>query len=591
MKIILSIGFCFCFQLMFAQNNNKPTVNGDSIVNKIGLKKAIAFFEKELKLKPNNEEILRWLGALNLEDNNLVSSEMYYNKALKTNPNCAPCVKNIGRIYENKNDFTKAMVMFDKAINLDSTNAVLYTERGKLKARINNNLGARSDYNKAIKLDPKSAEHYYRRSMLNLAEGSNASALIDISTAIELSPTTSILYEQRAGVYYADKKLKEAILDMTEAIKLDSTSVVRYYNRAALYNQLGEIDNALNDYSLAIKVAPLEYKSYYYRANSKYQKEDMDSYCDDLKICYYKLKKINPKDSLKYELEYSIGNFCDTTKISFYYQRGVAYYNLAQFDDAVKIYTKGLQKFLNNSMSLSFRGNAFMRLFQYKNAITDYEVSSKNRENLLIDLKANQQHSQIDVDSIENYADWLIATNYNSMAECYFELGNYNEALQSINNAIYANTTIKVEKEKWFNVRGNIYMALGYYTDAKKDFDTSIMVNSTFDLAYVNRAIALMNAPSKVKTTSISIGGNFTNKIFTPKWTIPVNSNKTSNNVMLAIADCDRAIAISPSFGFAFYTRARINKSLGIVSFCRDFLRAKNLGFNVEPELMEGCKK
>jgi hypothetical protein len=117
------------------------------------------------------------------------------------------------------------------------------------------------------------------------------------------------------------------------------------------------------------------------------------------------------------------------------------------------------------------------------------------------------------------------------------------------------------------------------------------MLNSTFTLAYVNRAIALMNAPNKQKIKSISINGNYSNKIFTPKWTIPINSNKSSTNTMAALADCDRAIAIEPDFGFAFYTRARINKIIGNVSFCRDFLRAKELGFVVEDEMLEGCKK
>jgi tetratricopeptide (TPR) repeat protein len=591
MKLIYILFFWLSTSIVNAQTKNKQEINGDSIVTKLGIKKTIVYFEKELKTKPNNEEILRWLGALNIEDKNLTKGELYYNTALKVNPKCAPCVKNIGRIYALRNNNTKAKEMLDKAVSMEPTNASIILERAKFKHNTNDNFGAKLDYNKTIKLDPRNVDVFYNRSILNYNEGSNVSALLDIDAAIELEPRAANLYQQRASVYFAMNKFKDAIVDMTEAIKYDSSNIVRYYNRAALHNQIGDVDNALNDYSLAIKANPDEYKSYNYRAHSKYQKEDMDGFCDDLKICYNKLKKINPKDSLKYELEYSLGNFCDTTKITFYYQRGIAYYNLNKFSDAVTIYSKGLQKVPTNAMSLNFRGNAYMRMFEYKKAIADYEASIKNDDNLLNDLKANQQHTKINFDSIAFFKDAFNASTLRSMAECYFELGDYNASMLYLNKALYLNKDVKAEKEEMYNVRGNINMALGNFVDAKKDFDTSIILNSTFALGYVNRAIALMNAVNKVKIKTISIGSNFINNTLIPKWTIPVNNNKTNNNVILAIADCDRALAIAPDFAFAYYTRARINKNLGNVSYCRDFFRAKELGIIVENMFLEDCKK
>lgn len=598
--ILLSIA-----TLSFAQTKEKYQKYADSLI-KIGQKEQlIKYFEKELKSKPKNEDVLRWLGFLNIDKNNLELGEKYYNDALAVNPNCARCYMNIGKIYSLKNDNKKALQFLDKAIVADSKDALIYAYRANLKEFINDKFGALFDYNKAIELEPKNYEFYIQRGIYNSNQGYFSIALSDLTKAIELEPKNFNTYFNRSSLYYGKRMTKEALDDITKAIQLDSTQSILYNGRGAVYSVLGETEKSISDYNKAIKLNPNDYLTYYNRSNERYKLEDMEGYASDILACYSAIKNFDPTEtiksenypemSLKAELEYLIGIYCDSSKASYYYQRGIAFYNLGQYDKAVDVYTKGLKKFPTNAMSLSFRGNAYYMLKNYENALTDYSQSVQNKENLISDIEINQKHTQLTNEyEKKNYTDGFLASMQTSIAEIKFAQGKYDEALIEINKGIAIAPEIKVlGKENYYNVRGNIFIALGKYHEAINDFDMCIKLNSNFSLAYVNRAVSKINLAKEFKMSATSISGGINDKSFTTKWALPnkISAKKSDTNILSALNDCNKAIDIDAKFDYAYYIRGHVKKILSSNDYCYDFLKSKELGYPLELPILNECIK
>jgi tetratricopeptide (TPR) repeat protein len=292
------------------------------------------------------------------------------------------------------------------------------------------------------------------------------------------------------------------------------------------------------------------------------------------------------------QLDYETRVYCDTTRPSYYYQRGVAFYNLRQYEKSVAIYTAGIKKFPTNSMILSFRGNAFLSLDNYMNAVADYREAIKYQDNVIDEIELNKEHTQYDNKDIERSKKIFVSDMQMHMAKAKFAQGLYPDALTDIRNAINVLPDLTgLQKEDYYNVRGNIWMALGKFDSALADFDKCIQLNSTFTLAYVNKAIAKLNKPEHKQARTIMVSGNANDKILNPSWVLPdKNADKISETVLRdALADCDMAIAIDSKFGYGYYVRAQVKQLLKL-DFCGDVFIATELGFHVDEILKATCK-
>jgi tetratricopeptide (TPR) repeat protein len=158
---------------------------------------------------------------------------------------------------------------------------------------------------------------------------------------------------------------------------------------------------------------------------------------------------------------------------------------------------------------------------------------------------------------------------------------------------------IAIAKEKelgrdtYYNVRGNIFLGMGKYKEALYDFDTCILLNSTFPLAYVNRAIAKINVATPLQIKSILLNGNVNTISFNSYWSLPIKKNikKTDANMESALTDCNTAIAINPQLSYAYYVRGEIKRMLQYKDYCYDFLKAKQLNYPIDALLLTECAK
>lgn len=546
----------------------------DSLTRTGETEKLIAYFKKELKANPRNENVLRRLGYLYIKGDQHDLGKKYYQDALSLNPKCVRCLINIALVYELKKDYKKALEYFDKAIAIDTENPISYSNRAHLKETTGDNSGALSDYDKAVALDFENAGYYVQRGNYHFKQGSVLLAIADLNRSVQLAPDNYYPYYQRAIIYYNSKKVNEALRDVNIAIQLDSNQQVLYTFRGAIYAAVQEHEKAITDYTKAIALNPKDHLPYYNRSLEKHAIEDMDGACSDMQECYALLK---PGDSLRNELEHTIGNYCDSTKPSYYYQRGIAFYNLQQFKKSTDIYTSGINKFPDNAMLLSFRGNARFALKDYSNALQDYYASIKNKDHLMKDASVS-----------DTFVNGFLASMQISIADAKLALGQYEEALVEINKGI----DIAVEhKEAYYNARGNILLALGKYQQAMTDFNKSIELNAAFPLPYVNRAVARINLSNKTRITASSFKGSV--NTFNANWILPLKTTvkNSEEDLFAALGDCSKAIDIDPALDLAYYIRGRIKRMLNAGGQCNDLIKAKDLGYRVEQELLSGCRQ
>lgn len=551
----------------------------DSLTRRGEAGKLIAYFKKELKANPRNENILRRLGYLYIKDNQHDLGRKYYQEVLTLNPKCVRCLVNIALVYELQKEPAKALAYFDKAIGIDPANPMSYSNRAHLKESTGDNSGALSDYDKAVALDFENAGYYVQRGNYHFKQGAFALAIADMNRSVQLAPGNYFPYYQRAMIYYNSQKIKEALADVNTAIRLDSNQEVLYSFRGTVYAAINEHEKAIEDYTNAIRLNPQDHLPYYNRSLERHAIEDMDGACSDMQACYALLPA---GDTLRGELEHTIGIYCDATKPSYYYQRGIAFYNLQQFKRAIDIYSVGINKFPDNAMLLSFRGNAYFVLKDYSAAVLDYNASVQNKGNVIQELKHISQPAS------ESYINGFLATIQLGIAEAKFALGQYDAALTSINEGIKPGTdTI----EAYYNIRGDIFLALGKYQAAIDDFNRCIQLNSAFAPAYVNRAIARINLSNKLKVKAKSFSGNI--NTFNVSWVLPlkVTLKISDEDLFAALADCSKSIDIYPDLDFAYYLRGRVKRMLDAGGQCYDFVKAKDLGYPVEPELLSGCRQ
>lgn len=553
--------------------------------------KVLPYLETQLKQNPKNEELLRMLGFHSLQRNNLTNAEKYYREALIVNPQCARCDMNLANVYAIKNDFKTALIHLDKAVKTDPNDAMIWITRGRLKEMMGDGTGALTDYNTAIELAPSDAQHYVQRGKYNLNGGYQSLASADFNQAITLAPSSYEGYYFRSNVYFAQQKYNDALVDVNKAIALAPMRDELYVSRGVIYNHLQDDEKTLANYSKAIELNPKYFLAYLNRSKTYYALENLDASCTDLQTAKRLIKENNINDpALLKEIEEDLNDYCNDGKASYYYQRGIASYNLNQYAKAIDLYGVALKKFPKHAMLLTFNGNALLALGANENALKSYQEALANQTTLLAELKEARNLANASEADVQKAYHATLADIHFGIATAQLNLNYFAEALKQITTAIDLKGDFSMGSETYYNLRGNIYLALSNYELAQADFSKSISANKNYSLAYVNRAIAKASAVEKSVISSYSLGGKPIRQPLQIVWgSTKSRSKKMESDLISALEDCNNAIVMDKNLGFAYYIRGQLKQLLNQSDFCVDLLTAQKLGLQVDPELLKKC--
>lgn len=339
---------------------------------------------------------------------------VFFEKELVKYPNSEDILRSLGFVYIAKDSLDLGEKYYNEALVVNPNCARCYMNIGRIYSKRGDQKKALEFMDIAVKSDPNDVLLYSNRAVIKEKLGDMSGALNDHNMAIKLDPENPDTYINRGNCYSLFTYRTLAIADYTKAITFNNSNFIPYLNRAMLYYQMELLDASYSDF-LVLK-----------------------SLIDNGKI--HDQSAIN-------QINLSFNDFCDSSRASYYYQRGIAFYNLKQYKKALNIYSEGLQKFSTNGMLLSFKGNAHMALSQYEQAIDCYTLSLKNKESFLSEINGNPYLDTLNV-KITSYYTGSIAEIYFHLAQCWAKLGNYNTALQEINSGIELLQQIKDEIEE-----------------------------------------------------------------------------------------------------------------------------------------------
>ncbi len=585
-KLIIYVLLLFGSVQAFAQSKSVYEKAVDAFNQNGEQEKIIPYLQTELKKQPKNENLLRLTGYQYLQLKNNELGEQYYREALAVNPACGRCYLNIGRIYAQQNDFKKALNYLDKAVVADPKDELLLSNRAKIKEMSGDKFGALTDHNKAIAIAPTNADGYTERGIYNLNQKYAALAFADFNKAIALKPNSSYPYFYLSKIKYENNDLADALKDIDKAILSDDQQGRLFNFRGIIYSALKQYKNALENFSTAIKLNPDDFSSYLSRAQVYYGLENMDAACQD----YSKAKslvseqKVNNPELLK-NIEVSMLDFCDASRASYFYQRGVAFYNLKQYDKAVSIYQTGLQKFPNNPITFSFLGNAYLALKDYKNSQINYESALANKSNLMTELANNTRYSNSSQEDRLSFYKASLASIYYNISQCHIYHEKFEEALNAMDEALWLAPNIAdFNKEAYYARRGNIYLEMNKYDLAHADFNQSIQINNNYAPAYIGRAIAKVSTAENTKKSNAIVSAKLPNQPFRINWGVnsKSSSRKAEPNLISALEDCNKGIELDKNVGFAYYVRGQIKYFLGYSDYKVDLSKAKEMGIEVD---------
>jgi tetratricopeptide (TPR) repeat protein len=595
MKTLLTL-LCLvilCSSSAYGQDEEIYDAVRDSLFNLQQYEEAVEYLTNELKKYPNNENLLRQLGISYIAAEDYQNGEKYYLEALKINPECSNCYMYISRIYAIKNDFTKALSLMDSSIKYDPDDADRYLMLASIKEKAGEKFGVIYDYKKALELEPDNALIYINKGLFNQRIGYESVAIADLNKAVELQPENYNCYYMRSRLHYGGRRYVESLIDVNKAIELNDSLGSLYSARGAVHSVLGNLKESLADYNRAVEMDPDDFFPYLGRAQTNYAMEDIEASCEDYKI----IKKLAdegkvPDPSIIQEVETALQNHCDAARPSFYYQQGVAYYNLGEYKKAVDSYAEGLNKFPNHFILLSFKGNAHLALNQFTMALEYYDRALQQRENLKNQLEENMNFAEATEQEKQMYVSGSLAEIYGAKSDCNYSLGKSETALSDINLAISIASGIPgFETGKYFYKRALINLAIGDLKLAESDINSVIKENPENAISYVVLANikAAKSDQSIYSQTQIGFGKN--NNFVLPFWKHEVEERIIDKKQLeSALGNCDKAISLNKDLGVAYYMRGQIKQMLEIQDYCDDYARARRLGVEIEEMHEKACQ-
>ncbi len=159
-----------------------------------------------------------------------------------------------------------ALAVFDRLLELHPGYANAYVARGRLKAELADTVGAMADLDHALDISNKLAYAYViRASLLMVSPEEYDKAEADISEAIRLEPKEGNLYVNRAFLRYNRDDYFGAMADYDYAIQLDPLNAAAIYNRGLLRMESRDNDRAIMDFSRVLELDPEDYRALYNR--------------------------------------------------------------------------------------------------------------------------------------------------------------------------------------------------------------------------------------------------------------------------------------------------------------------------------------
>ena len=335
----------------------------------------------------------------------------------------------------------------------------------------------------------KRTESYnYQRGLEAMQDEKRQEALDFFNKDLKENPKNGYSYSWIAMLRGQNEEYGRALTAADLAIKYlprkDAEYVIfAYTTRAGVYLHLGDTVKAMTDYDMAIKVKPDEGDLYEKRAQIYFEQERYDLAAAD----YHKMIELNPGDVMGYmglgrnaneqrNWTEAIKQFDYVTKLSSDYSSGYSfraesYIGLEKWNEATDDIVSALALEWDRKamyLATTLKEPAFTMLVS---KMKIQSVKSPNEARWPYVMGTMYQHENQYKKAVEAYEE---ANKRNAspailrwVAHCYSEMGLYENALNSIDQALNMDSTDLVNLERKANIlyeMGNAKSAIDVYT-------------------------------------------------------------------------------------------------------------------------------
>jgi predicted O-linked N-acetylglucosamine transferase (SPINDLY family) len=229
---------------------------GNTLKNLKRYDKALSFYDKAIKLKPNFVE------AYYNKGNTLKNLKRYddalscYDQAIKLKPDYFEAYNNKAFTFYNLKRYDDALSCYDQAIKLKPDHAEAYNNKALTFYNLKRYDDALSCYDQAIKLKPDHAEVYNNKGNIFFDLKRYDDALHCYDQAIKLKPDHAEVYNNKGNIFFDLKRYDDALHCYDQAIKLKPDFAEAYNNKGNILRVLKYYEEALFYYDQAIKLKP-----------------------------------------------------------------------------------------------------------------------------------------------------------------------------------------------------------------------------------------------------------------------------------------------------------------------------------------------
>lgn len=332
-------------------------------------------------------------------------------------------------------------------------------------------------YDKLIAENPKDFKTLYSRGNGYYRQNQFGKALNDVNAAIQAAPDTDKgflfdAYSLRAGIYEQLGKYSEALADNRKALTYSPDDYATMYQIGNLEFEKGDYAAAKADYKALQKLNPRSQEAQFGLARVAIKEGDIAA---AQKLCA-RAVELDPSHAVSYMRRASVyrmmGNNADAVDdyaMALQLDRSVmpaALREMAELacDDYAAVMT-GLQKTIDkgprNGVMYYIRGMIAKAHFHYLPAIADF--------------------TYIDTNNLLN-----LPSIYTELAECYYNLGRYAEALEKADYAIGSSS----HNRDAYVIKSLIKSAQGAYKAAVENADKAIAKDQAYAPAFIAKGVA-----------------------------------------------------------------------------------------------------
>jgi len=353
---------------------------------------------KILDIESQNFDALNQIGVIFGIENNHIKALNFFKKAQKIRPENNLINFNLAKAFSESGNDLEAIKYYKIAIGLDKNHLGSWLNFGQSLYRLKRYNESVSYYDQAIKLKPDFADAYNNKANTLKELKRYDEALLNYDQAIKLKPDFTAAYNNKAVTLYDLKRYDEAIFNYDQAIKLRPDFTAAYNNKAVTLYDLKRYDESLSYYDQAIKLKPDFADAYNNKANTlkelKRYDEALLNYDQAIKLKpdfaeAYNNKGVTFKDLKRYDealLNYDQAIKLKPDYADTYNNKAATLYDLKRYDEAIFNYDQAIKLKPNYEY-------LFGMLLIAKNSICDWKDFEANVNSLILQIKENKKCS------------------------------------------------------------------------------------------------------------------------------------------------------------------------------------------------------